>query len=368
MTPPPPEGAAVKDASPAGAPEPETPEGPAPPVLPQGLVYVTDAMPGIRRLRRGKGFSYLAPDGTTIERGPERERLEGLGVPPAYERVWMCPLPNGHLQATGFDARERKQYRYHPDWSLHRAGHKFDRLVEFGHCLPAIRARVARDLRAPPGEARFALAAAVTLIDRLSLRVGNEEYARDNGSFGALTLRNRHVRLRDGEIRLDFKAKSGNRVRRSLKDRRLLRILEKASDLPGAELLTWVDPMGQAHTLSSTQLNAYLDEADGDGSLAFTAKTFRTWAGTLAAYERVEEGDRPKVKDLAEAASQRLHNTPTVARTAYIHPRVLALAGEDPPEIGPALPIAGLSPSERRLLAFLESRAASHERAPLGLT
>jgi DNA topoisomerase-1 len=330
-------------------------EASAPSAMPRGLVYVTDAMPGIRRLRRGKGFSYLGPDGTTIERGPERERLEKLGVPPAYENVWMCPLPHGHLQATGFDARRRKQYRYHALWSEHRAGNKFDKLVEFGHALPAIRQRVARDLKAPPGEPRFALAAAVTLIDRLSLRVGNEEYARENGSFGALTLRNRHVRLREGEIRLDFKAKSGQRVRRQLRDRRLLRILEKASDLPGAELLTWVDRMGQVHTLSSTQLNAYLDEADGDDDLAFTAKTFRTWAGTLAAYERVELGDRPKIKDLAEAASQRLHNTPTVAKAAYIHPRVLALAGEEPPALGPAEPIPGLSPSERRLLAFLES-------------
>ncbi len=323
--------------------------------MPEGLVYVTDAMPGIRRLRRGKGFSYLAPDGTTIDRGAERERLEKMGVPPAYEKVWMCPLPNGHLQATGLDQRSRKQYRYHALWSQHRAGNKFDRLVEFGHCLPAIRERVARDLKAPPGDPRFALAAAVMLIDRLHLRVGNEEYARENGSYGALTLRNKHIRLRDGEIRLDFKAKSGQRVRRSLKDRRLLRILERASDLPGAELLTWVDPMGHVHTLSSTQLNAYLDEADGDDSLAFTAKTFRTWAGTLAAFERAGQGDRPKIKDLAEAASQRLHNTPTVAKQAYIHPRVLALAGEPPPEVGPVEPIAGLSPAERQLLAFLES-------------
>ncbi|CAA9419568.1 MAG: DNA topoisomerase IB (poxvirus type) [uncultured Rubellimicrobium sp.] len=332
----------------------DSPEVPAVEV-PRGLVYVTDAMPGIRRMRRGKGFSYLAPDGTTIERGPERERLEKLGVPPAYENVWMCPLPHGHLQATGFDVRERKQYRYHALWSEHRSGNKFDRLVEFAHCLPAIRDRVARDLRAAPGEARFALAAAVTLIDRLSLRVGNEEYARENGSFGALTLRNKHVKLREGEIRLDFKAKSGQRVRRQLKDRRLLRILEKASDLPGAELLTWVDRMGQAHTLSSTQLNAYLDEADGDEELAFTAKTFRTWAGTLAAYERVEQGDRPKIKDLALAASERLHNTPAVAKSAYIHPRVLALAGEDAPALGAPEPIPGLSVPERRLLAFLES-------------
>jgi DNA topoisomerase-1 len=323
--------------------------------VPEGLLYVTDSMPGIRRLRRGKGFSYVAPDGTTIERGSERDRLEKLGVPPAYEKVWMCPLPHGHLQATGFDQRARKQYRYHALWSQHRAGNKFDRLTEFGHCLPVIRARVARDLRAPPGDPRFALAAAVTLIDRLHLRVGNEEYARENGSFGALTLRNKHVLLREGEIRLDFKAKSGQRVRRQLKDKRLLRVLEKASDLPGAELLTWVDGMGHVHSLSSTQLNAYLDEADGDETLAFTAKTFRTWAGTLAAFERAEQGDRPKIKDLAEAASRRLHNTPTVAKQAYIHPRVLALAGEDPPAVSLMQSVPGLSASEQRLLAFLES-------------
>ncbi|MFC5567862.1 DNA topoisomerase IB [Rubellimicrobium aerolatum] len=315
-------------------------------------------MPGIRRLKRGKGFTYLGPDGTTIERGAERERLEKLGVPPAYERVWMCPLPHGHLQATGYDQRERKQYRYHPDWSTHRSGTKFDRLVDFGRALPAIRERVARDLRAPPGDPRFALAAAVTLIDRLSLRVGNEEYARENGSYGALTLRNKHVKLRDGQIALDFKAKSGQRVRRSLKDSRLLRVLEKASDLPGAELLTWVDEMGHVHSLTSTQLNAYLDEADGDDSLAFTAKTFRTWAGTLAAFERLEQGDAPKVKALAEAASQRLHNTPTVAKQAYIHPAVLGMA-EQAPDLPPAEPVKGLSAAEARLLAFLEGPAAT---------
>ncbi|NAZ37406.1 DNA topoisomerase IB [Rubellimicrobium sp. CFH 75288] len=316
-------------------------------------------MPGIRRQRRGKGWRYIAPDGTTIERGPERERLERIGVPPAYERVWLCPLPNGHLQATGYDGRSRKQYRYHLRWAEHRAENKFGQLAAFGRALPAIRARVARDLRAPPGDPRFALAAAVTLIDRLSLRVGNEDYARENGSYGALTLRNKHVRLRDGEIRLDFRAKSGQRVRRTLRDRRLLRILEKASDLPGAELLTWVDADGVARTLSSTALNAYLDEADGDPEVAFTAKTFRTWAGTLAAFEQAiaaaQAGEKATVKALAEAAAGRLHNTPAIARTSYIHPSVLGLAGqvpEAPPP--PDEQIAGLSAIEARLLRFLE--------------
>lgn len=324
-----------------------------PRTLPEGLVYVTDAMPGIRRLRRGRGFRYVAPDGTGIERGPERERLERLGVPPAYENVWLCPLPHGHLQATGHDARARKQYRYHLDWSAHRAGTKFSQLPAFGHALPAIRARVARDLRAPPGDPRFALAAAVTLIDRLSLRVGHEEYAQANGSYGALTLRNEHVRLRDGLIALDFKAKSGSRVRRSLRDRTLLRVLEKAQDLPGAELLTWVNEEGRPRALTSTALNAYLDEADGDEGVAFTAKTFRTWAGTLAAFRRLEGGDGPSLKALSEAAAERLHNTPAVARAAYVHPAVLALAGTVPDPVAAELP--GLSGPESRLLALLDA-------------
>ncbi len=335
------------------------------PELPEGLIYVSDAMPGITRLRRGKGWSYRAPDGTTIERGPERERLDRLGVPPAYERVWMCPLPQGHLQATGFDARARKQYRYHTDWSAHRSGTKFSQLADFGRHLPSIRARVQRDLKAPPGDPRFALAAAATLIDRLSLRVGGEDYARENGSYGALTLRNKHVKLRDGLIALDFKAKSGHRVRRSLKDRTLLRVLEKASDLPGAELLTWVDEGGHAHALTSTALNAYLDEADGDEAVAFTAKTFRTWAGTLAAFERALEagtaGEKLTVKALAEASAERLHNTPAVSKASYVHPSVLALAGEAPEALA-ALPegepVPGLSRTEARLLRFLEERPA----------
>ena len=336
---------AALDAAPEASPLPD---------LPESLVYVTDAMPGITRRKQGKGWSYRAPDGTGIERGPERERLDRLGVPPAYERVWLCPLPNGHLQATGFDARARKQYRYHADWSAHRSGTKFSQLPAFGHALPAIRARVARDLKAPPGDPRFALAAAVTLIDRLSLRVGGEDYARENGSYGALTLRNRHVKLRDGLIALDFKAKSGQRVRRSLKDRTLLRVLEKASDLPGAELLTWVDEDGDARALTSTALNAYLDEADGDEAVAFTAKTFRTWAGTLAAFDLLAQGGKPTIKALSEASAERLHNTPAVSRSSYIHPSVLALAGEAP-DLPKTEARLGLSASEARLLTFLET-------------
>ena len=318
---------------------------------PPGLIYYPDARPGITRRRAGKGFTYIAADGTRIDRGPERARLEKMAVPPAYRQVWMTPIENGHLMATGLDARDRKQYRYHPDWSAARSQTKFASLAAFGRALPAIRRRVGRDLGAEAGEPAFALAAAVTLIDRLSLRVGHEEYAEMNGSYGALTLRRRHVRLQDGTIRLAFTAKGGKKVRRQLSDRTLLRVLGKARDLPGAELLTWVDHDGDVHSVSSGALNAYLAEAGG--SEGFSAKTFRTWAGTLAAFCVASDGDAT-IKAMTAAAAERLHNTPAVARNSYVHPDVIALAGQHP-DLPPPVILDRLTVAERRLLAFLEA-------------
>ena len=214
-------------------------------MVPADLVYYTDAQPGITRLRRGRGFTYRAPDGTTIARGPERARLEALAVPPAYEDVWMCPLPNGHLQATGIDARHRKQYRYHAEWSAHQSETKFASLAEFGHLLPRLRRRVLKDLEEEAGDRIFALASAVALIDRTSIRVGNPDYTEANGTYGALTLRRKHVKLESDTIQLRYTAKGGKKVRRQMKDRTLARVLEKTADLPGAELLTWVDDGGE---------------------------------------------------------------------------------------------------------------------------
>jgi DNA topoisomerase-1 len=320
-------------------------------MLPEGLIFYPDSEPGITRMRCGRGFRYVAADGTGIDRGPERKRLEKMAVPPAYERVWMSPLENGHLMATGFDARSRKQYRYHPEWSTQRSETKYASLAQFGRALPAIRRRVARDLGSEAGELDFALAAAATLIDRLALRVGNEAYARENGSYGALTLKRRHVRLASDAIRLNFTAKGGIKVRRVIADRRLVRVLEKARDLPGARLLTWTDEDGTPRTISSGALNRYLAEAGG--CEGFTAKTFRTWAGTLAAFGVAEAGGA-SIKAMADAAAARLHNTPTVSRNSYIHPTVIALAGTTP-ELPPGLGIAGLTAPENRLLAFLEA-------------
>lgn len=319
-----------------------------------GLVFYPDSRPGIRRQRCGRGFTYVAPDGTRVPAGPERDRLVALAVPPAYECVWLCPLPNGHLQATGRDVRGRKQYRYHEAWSAARAETKFASLADFGRCLPSLRRRVARDLDTDAGDRSFALAAAVRLIDRLCLRVGNRRYAQLNGSYGVLTLRPRHVRLKDGQISISYTSKGGRKVRRRLSDRALARVLEKARDLPGAELLSWVDEEGTPHRIDSAELNRYIAEAGGGEG--FTAKTFRTWAGTLAAFRLVDGGAEPTLTEMAEAAAVVLGNTPRIARASYIHPAVAALAESG----GRTLPSpkrrrAGLSAAENRLLAFLET-------------
>jgi len=315
-----------------------------------GLTYYGDDRPGISRQRRGRGFTYKAPDGTTIARGEERARLEAMAVPPAYEDVWMTPLANGHLLATGRDTRNRKQYRYHEKWSEAQAETKFASLVDFAHALPRLRRFVARDLDQPAGERSFALASAVTLIDRASLRVGNPDYTRENGSYGTLTLRSKHVKLDGNVIRLRYTAKGGKKVRRQINDRTLAKTLEKINDLPGAELLTWADAQGEVHQLNSAGLNTYIAEASGCDD--FTAKTFRTWAGTVAAFEAAEKG-QATIKQLAEAAAAQLSNTPTVARNSYIHPAVIDLAGEAPPEIKVGRK-TGLFASEARLLTYLE--------------
>lgn len=314
------------------------------------LVYYPDDRPGIARHRHGRGFTYRAADGTTIARGPERTRLEAMAVPPAYDRVWMSPLNNGHLMATGFDTRARKQYRYHPDWSAARSAEKFANLPAFGEALPRIRGRISRDLNdRDAGEPRFALAAALLLIDATAMRVGNAVYAAENGTYGATTLTRRHLRLRDGAIDLSWVAKGGQRQRRRIRSKRLMRVLQAARDLPGAELFTWLDEAGEVHSVSSSSLNAYLAEIGGCED--FSAKTFRTWAGTLAAFEHHQAEPEATITGMAKAASQVLANTPTVARNAYIHPKVIDLAGEAPQDLPDAR--RGLSKAETGVLALL---------------
>ncbi len=322
---------------------------------PAHLTYYPDDRPGITRHRHGRGFTYRAADGTTIADAGLRKWLKSLAVPPAYENVWITPKRNGHLLATGHDVRARKQYRYHPDWRAWRETTKFSHLADFGAALPRIRRRIAADLNGEAGERDFAVAAMLTLIDRTAIRVGTPEYADENGSFGATTLRGRHLRMTDGVLTLRYTAKGGQKVRTRLTDRKLARVLSALHDLPGATLASWTDDEGNAHAVTSEEVNARLAEIGGAG---MTAKTFRTWAGSTAAMEAALRSDgAPTIKALSEAAASRLHNTPTIARNSYIHPAVIALSEADTMArhaLGHDLPeVRGLRTAERALLRLI---------------
>lgn len=317
------------------------------------LVYFPDDRPGISRRRCGRGFSYVAPDGTTIDDKTERGRLAALAVPPAYEKVWICPRPDGHLQATGFDVRERKQYRYHPEWTALRARRKFDHLAKFGESLPRLRGRVSRLLNGDAGERDFAIAAIVALLDRTAIRIGHTGAAEENGTRGATTLSRRHVQLREGEIRLRYRAKGGKLVRQTLRDKRLHGVLHALHDLPGRDLVRWVDEDGTPHAVASEAVNEWIAETVDEAEA--TAKTFRTWAGTVAAFEVAFREGKPTIREMSEAAAERLANTPAIARSSYIHPDVIALSEDplDPETLADTAAPRGLRISEARLLAYL---------------
>lgn len=309
-------------------------------MTPPGLVYYPDCEPGIRRRRCGRGFTYIAPDETTIDCKDERKRLAAMAVPPAYEDVWMSPLKNGHLWATGRDARARKQYRYHPDWSATRSEKKFEKLAEFGETLPALRRRIARGLSAEPGSFEAALAAVLALIDRASMRVGDPTYTRANGTYGATTLRRGHVRFQGRDaVQLRWRAKGGAKVAKRLRGAALHRALQRAADLPGAEIACWRDETGAVRPIRSEHVRAALAEVCGE---AATAKTLRTWNGTHVAFLTLMDEDAPSLKRIAEATAARLHNTPAVARSSYIHPRIIELAQDE----GRAETLARLKPIE----------------------
>jgi len=295
-----------------------------------GLVYVSDEMPGIKRVRRPNGFSYLRADGKEITAEAELARIARLAIPPAYEDVWICSNVRGHLQATGRDARKRKQYRYHQQWRQLRDGVKFMRMIEFGEALPRLRRRLARDLSQPGLPREKVLAVVVSLLDATRVRVGNAEYARDNDSYGLTTLRNRHVKfIRDGRILLRFRGKGGAEHEVKVDDRRLARLVRRCHELPGQSLFQYVDDEGARHPVDSDQVNAYLKEAMGAD---FTAKDFRTWGATLRAIALM--GCTPKPEKPSEAAMKscitsaikqvaaELRNTPAVCRKSYINPIV----------------------------------------------
>lgn len=292
-----------------------------------GLCYVRDDAPGIRRLRRGKRFRYIGAEGKPVRAAESLRRIRALAIPPAWTEVWICPTPRGHLQATGRDDRGRKQYRYHARWRSTRDETKYDRLTAFGKALPQIRARVEEDLAQPGLSRNKVLAAVVRLLETTLIRVGNEEYARANGSFGLTTLRNRHVNISGQSVCFTFRGKSGVRHRIRVSDRRLARIVRRCQDLPGQELFQYLEEDGTPRTIDSADVNAYLREISGQ---EFTAKDFRTWAGTVlaAAALNMTEFETPtqakrNVVEAIETVARRLGNTKAICRKCYIHPAVI---------------------------------------------
>lgn len=296
-------------------------------VLPPDLHYVDDAQPGItRRKLRGK-FCYFDPAGQRITVPEEISRINALAVPPAYTDVWICTDPRGHLQATGRDARGRKQYRYHPRWREVRDTDKYSRLREFGLALPKLRKQLEALLSAPGFSRDKVMATVITLLDATLIRVGNSQYARDNRSYGLTTLRNRHVEINGSAILFQFRGKSGVEHQITVKDRRLARIIKRCQDIPGQNLFQYFDEDGERHTITSNDVNAYLQTLTGAD---FTAKDYRTWAGSalaLAALRKVQwqpesEAKRHLVETVKNVARQ-LGNTPAVCRKCYIHPAIL---------------------------------------------
>ncbi|NML93757.1 DNA topoisomerase IB [Novosphingobium olei] len=319
------------------------------------LIYVDDSLPGIRRRRCGRGWGYWDAHGQRITDREEIDRLNAIGLPPAYGETWFCPAANGHILATGIDAKGRKQYRYHPEFRAAREGEKFDGCARFGHLLPLVRKRVEDDLAAPKLTRERCIASVVRLLDTGGIRIGNEAYAKANESFGATTLRMDHVAVKGQVLRLRFKAKSGKLREMRISDRGLVRFVKKMQDLPGQHLFQYLDEHGEACPVGSADVNAYLRETMGDD---FTAKHFRTWHASALGFELLADArEKVPLKALLLDVSERLGNTPAIARKSYIHPAVLALVDEQEAwREGLRLPRATrwLSRAERGLIALLE--------------
>ncbi|MFC5460793.1 DNA topoisomerase IB [Massilia niabensis] len=342
-----------------------------------GLRYVQDDRPGIRREREGDGFRYYSPKGEPVDDEATLKRIKSLVIPPAWTDVWICPQANGHLQATGRDARGRKQYRYHPKWRSVRDDAKYERMINFGHALPMIRAEVDRGLKLPGLPREKVLATIVYLLEATMMRVGNEEYARTNKSFGLTTLRNRHVKVDGSDVEFRFRGKSGVYHKIHVQDRRLARIIRNTRDLPGQELFQYIDEDGDTHSVDSSDVNDYLRSITGED---YTAKDFRTWSGTVLAalalqeFEKFDSETQAKknVVRAIESVAEKLGNTPSVCRKCYVHPAVLdaymdgamieALRERTEQELTEDLHT--LQPEEAAVLAMLQQRLARDAEAP----
>lgn len=325
------------------------------------LCFVDDSMPGITRKRRGRYWMYFDADGERITDRDEIDRLNAIALPPAYERAWFCPLPNGHIQAIGYDARGRKQYRYHPDFSARQEAAKYDRCAEFGRALPKLRKRVHEDLARRAATKEAVIAAVVRLLDQEHLRIGNEAYAKENKSFGATTLRSRHVKRLGRALKMRFKGKNGIERELTITDRTLARIVRRCDDLPGQHLFQYVDDDGKPQPVTSTDVNDYIREAMGD---EFTAKHFRTWAASVIAFEQLYAAGENGIslKDMLEPVAEALGNTPAISRKSYVHPGLIHAVKENPRnplgELRSPRTSEYLSSAERGLILFLESQTA----------
>ncbi len=333
------------------------------------LRYVGDTAPGITRHAAASGFDYRLPDGAPVTDEETLRRIRSLAIPPAWTEVWICPYPNGHLQATGRDAKGRKQYRYHPRWRAVRDEAKYTKLLTFARVLPQIRARVEADLKRPGLPREKVLAAVIRLMEMTLIRIGNAEYAKANKSFGLTTLRDRHVAIAGGHIRISFRGKSGKRHDSDITDRRLARIVKACRDLPGYELFQYIDGDGRRRDVGSADVNDYLREISGED---ITAKDFRTWAATHLAAQALREfamfdsdaKRKQAIVDAVKKVASHLGNTPAICRRSYIHPAILdgymdgtllqALADE----AGAYLEenIHGMTPEEAAVTAFLRLR------------
>ena len=301
-----------------------------------GLRYVNDESPGIRRLKSGRSFRYVNSDGRAVRDPETLARIKALVIPPAWTEVWICPRADGHIQATGRDDRGRKQYRYHARWRSVRDEAKYGRTLAFGRAMSKIRRTTARDLKLPGLPRRKVLAAVVRLLETTLIRIGNDEYARDNHSFGLTTMRDRHATVQGATLEFRFRGKSGIHHTVAIDDRRLAQVVRRCQELPGQELLQYIDEEGEARDVGSDDVNAYLREITGE---EFTAKDFRTWAGTVLAMIALQEFEafdsqvqaKKNIVRAIESVASRLGNTPSVCRKCYVHPGVLDayLEGDD---------------------------------------
>ena len=329
---------------------------------PPKLVHVEDGQPGITRKKSGRGWAYFDPDGKRITKRDEIDRLNKIALPPAYTKAWFCPDENGHILATGIDDKGRKQYRYHPDYRTYQEAEKFDQCLAFGKLLPKVRKRVEKDLADRALSRERAIASVVRLLDESVVRVGNESYAKENNSFGATTLRMRHVSLSGQTVMLRFKAKSGKMAEVAVTDRRLAHFVRKMEDLPGQRLFQYMGDDGEVHPVGSAEVNDYLCETMGEH---FTAKNFRTWHASAIAFGLLAHAERPlTIKALMEEVSDKLGNTPAIARKSYVHPAVVALVDRQIKwRKGLKLPrkTKWLSGEERGLLELLEKSPGAEE-------